>query len=176
MSSTVKVTPRNERYRKVTNIFGRNCCSRLLTIAHDFSRSLIFFDRYIVAIFAENVLFEVLGPYFLGPLCYMLTIAHDCSRLLTIAHDCSRFMCARWLLALASKFAFWPGVCTRTCVQQCKPQARSRIAILVELSKPGLRCGAKNVMMEQRRFKFQQALFFNALAIYGHDVATPLAK
>ena len=31
-------------------------------------------------------------------------------------------------------------------------------------------------MMEQRRFKFQQALFFNALAIYGHDVAIPLAK
>ena len=92
MSSTVKVTPRNERYRKVTNIFGRNCCSRLLTIAHDFSRSLIFFDRYIVAIFAENVPFEVLGPYFLGPLCYMLTIAHDCSRLLTIAHGCSRLL------------------------------------------------------------------------------------
>ena len=84
VSSTVKVTPRHERYRKVTNIFGRNCCSRLLTIAHDFSRSLIFFDRYIVAIFAENVPFEVLGSYFLGPLCYMLTIAHDCSRLLTI--------------------------------------------------------------------------------------------
>ena len=34
----------------------------------------------------------------------------------------------------------------------------------------------QNVMMEQRRFKFQQALFFNALAIYGHDVAIPLAK
>ena len=31
-------------------------------------------------------------------------------------------------------------------------------------------------MMEQRRFKFQQALFFNALAIYGHDVAILLAK
>ena len=29
---------------------------------------------------------------------------------------------------------------------------------------------------EQRRFKFQQALFFNALAIYGHDVAILLAK
>ena len=41
MSSTVKVTPRNERYRKVTNIFGRNCCSRLLTISHDLSYSLI---------------------------------------------------------------------------------------------------------------------------------------
>ena len=85
VSGTVKVTPHNERYRKVTNIFGRSCCSRLLTIAHDFSRSLIFFDRYIVALFAENVPFEVLGPYFLGPLCYVLTIAHDlCARV-----DCS---------------------------------------------------------------------------------------
>ena len=58
-------------------------CWRLLAVAHGCSRSLIFFvSIYIVAIIAENVPFEVLGPYFLGPLSI-------CSRLLklTIAHD-----------------------------------------------------------------------------------------
>ena len=125
VSSTFKVTPHNERYRKITNMFGRKCCSRLLMVAHDLSYFLIAILLLYYAIFAENVPFEVLGPYFLGPLCYMLTIAHDCSG----------FMCARSLLALASKSAL------------CRPQARSRIAILVELSKPGLRRGAKNVMI-----------------------------
>ena len=126
VSSTFKVTPHNERYRKITNIFGRKCCSRLLTIAHDCSRSLIFFDRYIVAIFAENVPFEVLGPYFLGPLCYMLTIAHDCSRLLTIAHDCSRLLtiahdCSRLLTIYVRAFI----ACT--CQQICFVQTAGKI-------------------------------------------------
>ena len=97
-------------------MFGKIChsrlltiahgCSRLLTIAHDCSRFLIFFYPYICAIFAENVPFESLGPYFLGPLSIcsrLLTIAHDCSRFLTVAHGCSR------LLTIAHDFCVCMG-------------------------------------------------------------------
>lgn len=148
-------------------------CWRLLAVAHGCSRSLIFFvSIYIVAIIAENVPFEVLGPYFLGPLSI-------CSRLLklTIAHDCSRFMCARWLLALANKSAFWLGACTCTWVQQCKPQAKSRIILPYGKSKPGWRCvGPKMSSWNSFASYSNMRCFFNTLAIYGHDVAIPLAK
>ena len=154
------MTPRNERYRKAPTFLAEKM---LLTIAHGCSQSLIFFDRYIVAIFAENVPFEVLGPYFLGPLAI-------CSRLLTIAHD----LCAR--VHTCQKICFLTRCLHVHVCPAVQTAGRSRLAILLELSKPGLRRGTKNDMMEQRRFKVQQALFFNALAIYGHDVAIPLAK
>ena len=98
MSSTVKVTPRNERYRKVTNIWQK----LLLTIAHDCSRFLtishILWSLYCCYICRKRSFWGPGALLFRSTLLYahdcsrLLTIAHDCSRLLTVAHDCSRLL------------------------------------------------------------------------------------
>ena len=79
---------------------GRNCHSRLLTIAHGCSRLLtishIFISLYSCYICRRRSLGVPRALLFRSTF-YMLTIAHDCSRLLTIAHDCSRFLCVHCL-------------------------------------------------------------------------------
>ena len=111
---------------------------------------------------------------------YLLTIAHDCSRLLMIAHDCSRLLtiahdCSRLLtIAQLGDYEFAESLRAITCNHVCPTLSGHQPSMSKQWSK---QCFVSvQIAYREHLTKFILRFWHNHMPIVSGDVFLPMEK